>query len=91
MSPFFIACDKSRHLFRRMTINSRPDNAAIARHGLSVDFGVLVVTGTVVVGGGVFGRVVIVGTRVELVAVYSGSGVNVTWDVTSGNPRSSNP
>jgi hypothetical protein len=74
-----------------MTISSRPDNATIARHGLSDDAGVLVVTGRViiVVGGIVFGRVVVMGTGVELVA--GNRGVNVSRDVTSGSPRSSNP
>jgi hypothetical protein len=74
-----------------MAINSRPDKATIARHGLSGDAGVLVVTGTVVVGGSVFGRVVQIGHVVELVAVNRGAGVNVSRDVSSGNPRSSNP
>jgi hypothetical protein len=65
----------------------------MARHGLSADFGVLVVTGTVVtfVEEMVIGRVVLIGTGVELVTGNRGSGVNVSRDVTSGNPRSSNP
>ena len=74
-----------------MTTSSRPDKATIARHGLSGDAGVLAVTGTVVVGGGVFGRVVVIGTGVELVAGNRCAGVNVSRDVTSGSPRSSYP
>ena len=76
-----------------MTISSRPDNATIDRHGLSDDAGVVVVTGRViiVVGGIVFGRVVLIGIGVELVTGNRGSGVNVSRDISSGNPTSSNP
>jgi len=85
--------DKLRQLLRRLTINSRPDNATIDRQGLSDDAGVLVVTGKVVtvVDGIVFGRIVLNRTGVELVAGKSGSGLNVSRDVTSGSPKSSNP
>ena len=85
--------EKLYYLFFRRTNNSRPDNARIARYGLSDDEYVPVLAGTVciVTGGRVFGRVVVKGTCVELVAVVTGAGVKSPPGVTSSTPVSSNP
>jgi hypothetical protein len=85
--------EKLNYLFFRRTNNSRPDNAAIARYGLSDDAYVPVFSGTVfiVTGGSVFGRVVVRETCVELVAVAAGAEVKISPGVTSGTTVSSNP
>jgi hypothetical protein len=85
--------EKLNYLFFRRTNNSRPDNATIAKNGLSDDEYVPVFSGTVfiVTGGMVFGRVVIRGTCVELVAVAAGAEVKISPGVTSGTTVSSNP
>jgi hypothetical protein len=89
----FLSMGKWYYLFFRRTNNSRPDNAAIARNGLSDDEYVPVFSGTVfiVTGGSVFGRVVVRGTCVVLVAVVTGEGVKSSPGVTSGITVSSNP
>jgi len=81
------------YLFFRKANNSRPDNAAIARNGLSDDEYVPVFSGTVfiVTGGSVFGRVVVKRTCVELVAVTVVAVVKISPGETSGSPVSSNP
>jgi hypothetical protein len=89
----FLSIGKWYYLFFRRTNNSRPDNAAIARYGLSDDEYVPVFSGTVfiVTGGSVFGRVVVKGTCGELVAVATGAGVKSSPGVTSGTLVRSNP
>jgi hypothetical protein len=85
--------EKLNYLFFRRTKTSRPDNAAIARNGLSDDEYVPVLSGTVfiVTGGSVVGRVVVRGTWVVLVGVAVGTEVKISPGVSTGTPVRSNP